>query len=105
MPTKLDFSSHFQQLHTAGHYQCFPIVLGFRKNGEVLLQVHDGEMASLDLNSQQMEPQGVLIGGGGLTAVDFSYVESLVLLDKGIDVPAIDSSDSAEWSGEESDMA
>ncbi|GMI79441.1 hypothetical protein like AT3G06240 [Hibiscus trionum] len=41
-----------------------PSVLGFRKNGEVLLQVDDGEMASLDLNSQQMEPQGVLIGEG-----------------------------------------
>ncbi|KAK8558897.1 hypothetical protein V6N12_042189 [Hibiscus sabdariffa] len=50
--------------------------------------------------------------GISLSSVEGSYVESLVLLDKGVDVPrisfanlAIDSSDSDEWSGEESAMA
>ncbi|KAK9032783.1 hypothetical protein V6N11_017826 [Hibiscus sabdariffa] len=37
----------------------FPRVLGFRKNRQVLLHVANGRMASLDLNSQQMELHGV----------------------------------------------
>ncbi|KAL4378677.1 hypothetical protein GQ457_02G032050 [Hibiscus cannabinus] len=63
-----------------------PRALGFRKNGEVLMQVANGEIASLDLNCLQMEPRGVVVGDN-LTTVDGSYVESLVLLDKGVNVP------------------
>ncbi|KAK9016764.1 hypothetical protein V6N11_079258 [Hibiscus sabdariffa] len=82
----------------------------FRKNEEVLLLVDGGELASLNLNCQQMEPRGIEVGTS-LLSVEGSYVECLVLLDKGVDVPkmsfanlAIDSSDSDEWSGEESVM-
>ncbi|KAL4378024.1 hypothetical protein GQ457_02G032570 [Hibiscus cannabinus] len=57
-----------------------------RKNGEVLLHVAKGEMASLNLNCQQLEPHGVVVGDS-LNSVDGSYVESLVLLDKGVNVP------------------
>ncbi|KAK8503645.1 hypothetical protein V6N12_024817 [Hibiscus sabdariffa] len=63
-----------------------PFVSGFRKNGEVLLVVDDGELTSLDLNSQQMKPHGVETRTG-LLSVEGNYVESLVLLDKGVDVP------------------
>ncbi|GMI80341.1 CONSTITUTIVE EXPRESSER OF PR GENES 1, CONSTITUTIVE EXPRESSER OF PR GENES 30 [Hibiscus trionum] len=63
----------------------FPVVLGFRKNGQVLLQVDDGEMASLDLSCSKMEPHGVEVGAG-LISVCGCYVESLVLLDKAVDV-------------------
>ncbi|KAK9016772.1 hypothetical protein V6N11_079266 [Hibiscus sabdariffa] len=73
-------------LHLGGH--C-PRVLAFRMNGEVLLEVDDGEMASLDLNSQRMESRGVEVGTG-LFSVEGSYVENLVLLDKGVDVPLWD---------------
>ncbi|XVE80194.1 hypothetical protein DITRI_Ditri14bG0120100 [Diplodiscus trichospermus] len=58
-----------------------PTILGFRKNGEVLLHVDGGEMASLDLNCQQLEHLGI---EAEAAFVD-SYVESLVLLDKGVD--------------------
>ncbi|MBA0654557.1 hypothetical protein Goklo_021538 [Gossypium klotzschianum] len=90
-------------LHLIDQSGWFPRVLGFRENGEVLLQVDDGEMASLDLNCQQMEPHGVEVGAELLYVG--SYVESLVLLDKAVDVRsvsdanhAIDSSDSDESS-------
>ncbi|KAK9016786.1 hypothetical protein V6N11_079280 [Hibiscus sabdariffa] len=38
-------------------------VLGFRKNGEVLLEVDNEKMASLDLNCQQMKLHEVEVGG------------------------------------------
>ncbi|KAK9016759.1 hypothetical protein V6N11_079253 [Hibiscus sabdariffa] len=63
----------------------YPWVMGFRKNGEVLLQVANGEMASLDLNCQKMDPHGVLVGVGLMSYS--SYVESLVLLDEGVECP------------------
>ncbi|XP_039040427.1 F-box protein CPR1-like [Hibiscus syriacus] len=79
-------------------------ILGFRNNGEVLLQVGDGEMASLDLNSQLTELHRVKIRTGLLSVG--SYVESLMLLDKAVDVRnasdvnhAIYSSGSVESSG------
>ncbi|KAK8484021.1 hypothetical protein V6N12_003696 [Hibiscus sabdariffa] len=66
-------------------------VLGFWKNGEVLLHMHNAKMASLDLNSQQMKASldlnsqqvelHVVDVGTDLLSVR-SYVESLVLLDK-----------------------
>ncbi|GMI79453.1 hypothetical protein like AT3G23880 [Hibiscus trionum] len=73
-------------LHTSAHYPWFPIVLEFRKNGEVLLEVDDGKMASLDLNcqAQQMELHGVEVGSELLNVN--SYVESLVMLDKTVDI-------------------
>ncbi|KAE8684281.1 Detected protein of unknown function [Hibiscus syriacus] len=96
-------------LHMFDQSGWFPRVLGFRNNGEALLQVGDGEMASLDLNRQLIEPHGVEVGEGLLWVG--SYVESLVLLDKAIDVPcvsdanhAIDSSDCDESSWGESDV-
>ncbi|KAK8549134.1 hypothetical protein V6N11_017829 [Hibiscus sabdariffa] len=74
---------------------CIPRVLGFRQNGEVLLRVRKVKMASLDLNSQQMgdslylnsqqiELHGVDVGEDLLSV--YSYAESLVLLDKPVDV-------------------
>ncbi|GMJ12181.1 hypothetical protein HRI_004887300 [Hibiscus trionum] len=99
---------------------CIPRVLGFRKNGEVLLQVGKVKMASLDLNSQQtgdslylnsqqIELHGVDVGAN--LPFLYSYAESLVLLDKADDVSRdsdyyhhIYSSDSDELSGGESDV-
>ncbi|KAK9016784.1 hypothetical protein V6N11_079278 [Hibiscus sabdariffa] len=43
------------------HRKWFPYILGFRKNGEVLVQLDYGKLASLDLNCQQMELHGVEI--------------------------------------------
>ncbi|KAK8503635.1 hypothetical protein V6N11_030738 [Hibiscus sabdariffa] len=63
----------------------WPKVLGFRKNGKVLLQVDDREMASLDLNCLQMELHGVEVATGKIS-LQGSYVESLVLLDKAVNV-------------------
>ncbi|KAK9007044.1 hypothetical protein V6N11_019372 [Hibiscus sabdariffa] len=60
-----------------------PRVLGFRKNGEVLLEVDRGKMASLDLNCQKMEPhvvEGVEVATTGIT-LEGGYIRSLVLLD------------------------
>ncbi|XVF78158.1 hypothetical protein PTKIN_Ptkin14bG0106900 [Pterospermum kingtungense] len=57
-------------------------VLGFRKNGEVLLQPIGAELDSLDLNSLQMKHLDIQ-ADYGFSYVD-SYVESLVLLDKGV---------------------
>ncbi|GMI79442.1 hypothetical protein HRI_001613500 [Hibiscus trionum] len=89
-------------LHRIDRHALVPRVLGFRKNGEVLLRVDKGKMASLDSNCQQMEASldlncqlmelhGVEVGAV-LLSVD-NYVESLVLLDKAVDHPR-DSSDS-----------
>ncbi|KAK9016757.1 hypothetical protein V6N11_079251 [Hibiscus sabdariffa] len=102
-------------------YVWIPRVLRFRKNGQVLLQVHNVKMDSLDLNTQQMEAslnvncQQFNLDGidAGVTflSVD-SYVKSLVLLDKAVDVSSesdvnhpIDSSDSDESRGRENDVA
>ncbi|KAL4377578.1 hypothetical protein GQ457_02G032510 [Hibiscus cannabinus] len=73
----------------------FPMVLGFRKNEEVLLHMHNAKMASLDLNSQQMEASlnsnsqeielHVVDVGVDLLSVR-SYVEGLVFLDKAVNV-------------------
>ncbi|KAL4376879.1 hypothetical protein GQ457_02G032530 [Hibiscus cannabinus] len=60
-----------------------PYVLGFRKNGEVLLEVDRGKMASLDFNCLKMEPhvvEGVEVATTLIT-IEGSYIESLVLLD------------------------
>ncbi|XVF78156.1 hypothetical protein PTKIN_Ptkin14bG0106600 [Pterospermum kingtungense] len=59
-----------------------PWVLGFRKNGEVLLELYSEEMVSLDLNGRQMK--NLIEAEAGISFVD-SYVESLVLLDKRVD--------------------
>ncbi|KAK8503639.1 hypothetical protein V6N11_030734 [Hibiscus sabdariffa] len=98
----------------------FPKVMGFRKNGQVL-HAHNTKMASLDLNSQQMETSldlncrqmefhGVEFGAELLSV--HSYVESLVLLDKAVDAHnegdvhhSMDSSYLDEWSGGEVDVA
>ncbi|KAL4376894.1 hypothetical protein GQ457_02G032200 [Hibiscus cannabinus] len=86
-------------LHT-GPRSWIQEVLGFRKNGKVLLHMGNAKMAALDLNSQQMEALLYLNNQQiELHAVDVgvnllsirshvkllsvkSYVESLVLLDK-----------------------
>ncbi|KAK9042203.1 hypothetical protein V6N11_017282 [Hibiscus sabdariffa] len=89
-------------LNMKDHYGQILKVLGFRMNGEVMLQV-DGEMASLNLNTQQMKFHGVYVGVRSIYSG--SYVESLVLLDKTIGVHIMnlenfaDSSDSDEPSG------
>ncbi|XVF70358.1 hypothetical protein PTKIN_Ptkin11bG0155700 [Pterospermum kingtungense] len=81
-----------------------PRVLGFRKNGEVLLQVDGGEMASMDLNCQQIEHLGI---EAKASFVD-SYVESLVLLDKGVDSSSVNdanlASDSRDSDSSESEF-
>ncbi|KAE8684280.1 Detected protein of unknown function [Hibiscus syriacus] len=73
----------------------YPPTLAFRNNGEVILRVGFGEIALHDLNCQAIEPRGVKIGDFLLSVSN--YVESLALLDKGVDVRsfsdyAIDSS-------------
>ncbi|KAK9016746.1 hypothetical protein V6N11_079240 [Hibiscus sabdariffa] len=70
------------------HRKWFPNVLGLRKNGEVLVQLDYGKMASLDLNFQQMELHGVEVTTK-LISLEGSYVESLVLLDKTVDVHCV----------------
>ncbi|KAK9007045.1 hypothetical protein V6N11_019373 [Hibiscus sabdariffa] len=67
------------------HRKWFPYILGFTKNGEVLVQLDYGKLASLDLNFQQMELHGVELTTK-LISLEGSYVESLVLLDKAVDV-------------------
>ncbi|XVF78155.1 hypothetical protein PTKIN_Ptkin14bG0106500 [Pterospermum kingtungense] len=64
-----------------------PTVLGFRKNGEVLLEVIGPELASYDLNHQQVKHLGIR-SKYEFTSVH-SYVESLVLLDKGVDAGCV----------------
>ncbi|KAL4379754.1 hypothetical protein GQ457_02G031860 [Hibiscus cannabinus] len=70
------------------HSEWFPNILGFTKNGEVLVQLDYGKLASLDLNCQQMELHGVegVEVMTNLISLEGNYVESLVLLDKAIDV-------------------
>ncbi|KAL4379414.1 hypothetical protein GQ457_02G031930 [Hibiscus cannabinus] len=73
----------------------FPRVMGFRKNGQVLLQEHYLKIVSLGLNSQQigaslhLNCQEIELPGlhfwTDLFSVD-NYVESLVLLDKALHV-------------------
>ncbi|EOY12848.1 F-box and associated interaction domains-containing protein, putative isoform 1 [Theobroma cacao] len=89
--------------------ESLPRVLGFRKNREVLLEVDGGELASLDLNCRQMENLGIEAEAGFLFVG--SYVESMALLDKGIDTGSLndanhvnDSSDSDASSEGESEM-
>ncbi|KAK9007042.1 hypothetical protein V6N11_019370 [Hibiscus sabdariffa] len=53
--------------------------------GEVLVQLDYGKLASLDLNFQQIELHGVELTTK-LISLEGSYVESLVLLDKTVDV-------------------
>ncbi|XVF78152.1 hypothetical protein PTKIN_Ptkin14bG0106300 [Pterospermum kingtungense] len=64
-----------------------PEVIGFRKNGEVLLRVDREKIVSVDLNCQQMEPREI-----NLQVEHFSvhqYVEGLALLDKGLDAGSV----------------
>ncbi|KAK9016771.1 hypothetical protein V6N11_079265 [Hibiscus sabdariffa] len=62
-----------------------PNILGCGENGEVLVELDYGKLPSLDLNCQQMELHGVEVTTN-LISLEGSYVESLVLLDKAIDV-------------------
>nr|XP_023896923.1 putative F-box protein At3g16210 [Quercus suber]POE55373.1 putative f-box protein [Quercus suber] len=66
--------------------QCFvfdsediPRVIGFRRNGEVVLKSHEGQLVSQDLESKEIKDLRII--GYKNTFVD-PYVESLVLLDK-----------------------
>ncbi|KAE8707280.1 hypothetical protein F3Y22_tig00110384pilonHSYRG00247 [Hibiscus syriacus] len=74
-------------LYMGDRSELFSRVLGFRNNGEVLLQVYEGEMAPFDLNRQLIEPHGVKIGEYFLSVE--SYMESLVLLDKAVGVCSV----------------
>ncbi|XVF78162.1 hypothetical protein PTKIN_Ptkin14bG0107300 [Pterospermum kingtungense] len=65
-------------LHLTERYGLLPKVLGFRKNGEILLERIGGELASLDLSCYRMKHLKIKAEYG------FSCVESLVLLDKGV---------------------
>ena len=56
-----------------------PRVTGFRKNGEVILEMNVGQFVSQDLNTKESKDLG--INGDGYPFVG-SYVKSLVLLDK-----------------------
>ncbi|GMY19079.1 F-box/kelch-repeat protein At3g06240-like isoform X1 [Fagus crenata] len=56
-----------------------PMPLGFRRNGEVILKMDDGQLVSVDLGNDKRNDLG--ISSYGYTFVDL-YVESLVLLDK-----------------------
>ena len=56
-----------------------PMPIGFRRNGEVILKMDDGQLVSVDLGNHKSNNLG--ISSYGYTFVD-SYVESLVLLDK-----------------------
>ncbi|XVF78153.1 hypothetical protein PTKIN_Ptkin14bG0106400 [Pterospermum kingtungense] len=80
-------------------------VLGFRKNGEVLLQVDCGKMVSLDLNCQQMEHVEIDLQVEIVSV--HRYMESLILLDKGVDAGSVGYSNDANdsYSEEESKMA
>ncbi|KAK9016739.1 hypothetical protein V6N11_079233 [Hibiscus sabdariffa] len=82
-------------LQSVNPYESSLRLLGFRKNEEVLLQGVDGKLVSLDLNflqmgaslyldCQQIEFHGVEVEEN-LMSVN-SYVESLVLLDKTVNV-------------------
>ncbi|KAK9016741.1 hypothetical protein V6N11_079235 [Hibiscus sabdariffa] len=69
----------------------FPNILGFRKNGELLVQLTYGKLASLDLNCQQMKLHGVerVEVTTDIISLEGSYVESLVLLNNAIDVHSV----------------
>lgn len=56
-----------------------PRPIGFKKTGEVLLEMHKGQFVSLDLETQHIKDLRTI--GDKCTFVD-SYVESLVLLNK-----------------------
>ena len=58
---------------------CMPTAIGFRKSGEVILEMYGGYLVSRDLETQEIKD--LRIRGYANTFVD-SYVESLVLLDK-----------------------
>ncbi|KAM4105678.1 hypothetical protein ACB094_04G010100 [Castanea mollissima] len=56
-----------------------PRVIGFRRNGEVVLKLDGGQLVSQDFESKEIKDLGII--GYKNTFVD-PYVESLVLLDK-----------------------
>ncbi|XVF78159.1 hypothetical protein PTKIN_Ptkin14bG0107000 [Pterospermum kingtungense] len=78
-----------------------PRVLGFRNNGEVLLQVDHGKMVSLDLNCQQMEHPEIDLQVDIVSV--HGYVESLVLLNKGVDAGSVSYTNDANDLYSESD--
>ncbi|KAF3951435.1 hypothetical protein CMV_022904 [Castanea mollissima] len=72
-----------------GFREFVPRALGFRRSGEVIIEMHDGELISLHFESHKYKVLGITgygyifdhsINGNGYTFFD-SYVESLVLLD------------------------
>ena len=60
---------------------CRHKAIGFRKSGEVILEMYGGYLVSHDLETQEIKDLRIRGCGLGYTFVD-SYVESLVLLDK-----------------------
>jgi hypothetical protein len=64
--------------HNPGHS---PLALGFRRNSQLVLQVQDLKLISLDLGNQNMKD---LVNQNGKHSFVGSYVESLVLLDKAV---------------------
>jgi F-box interacting protein len=56
-----------------------PFAIGFRRNGEFVLQVESGQLISVDVGNQKMKDLGI---SSDKNAFVDSYVESLVLLDK-----------------------
>ncbi|XP_030931685.1 F-box protein CPR1-like [Quercus lobata] len=86
--------SSWTKLVTLSDGQCsreyVPRALGFRRSGEVIIEMHDGALISLHFESQKLKVLGITgygyifdhsINGNGYTFFD-SYVESLVLLDE-----------------------
>ncbi|KAL4377643.1 hypothetical protein GQ457_02G032080 [Hibiscus cannabinus] len=95
-------------LHTGPQYAWIPEVLGFRKNGEVLLHMGNAKMAALDLNSQQMEAPLYLNSQQiELHAVDVGadLLSVRTYVNESDFNHPIDSSDYDESSEEESDLA
>ncbi|OMP04625.1 hypothetical protein COLO4_09451 [Corchorus olitorius] len=83
-----EFDSWTMVLHLTDETgEAIPRVLWFRNNGEVLLEADGGELASMDLECQLMEDLGIE-SEEGYSVVE-SYVESLVLLDKGADAGGV----------------
>ncbi|XVF78164.1 hypothetical protein PTKIN_Ptkin14bG0107500 [Pterospermum kingtungense] len=102
------------QSEQEGGFRC--MILGFdisteqffviRKNREVLLEVMGSELASYDLNCQQVKYLGIK-AEYGFASIN-SYVESLVLLDKGLEagsVSYVNHANDDSYSEEESEMA
>ena len=56
-----------------------PFAIGFRRNGEFVLQVESGQLISVDVGNQKMKDLGI---SSDKNAFVDSYVESLVFLDK-----------------------